>query len=271
LKALPPLEVWVEDFFKGLAAGEHENRVLDHEAKVRRLATQARMQAALIWKAYLFALNTDPANWGTDATCALASLRILSRADSAKVLSILRDEGKAATVRENARDGDWPPRGFINLYLKNGDLVADKLLSIASLKQGDIEVVKDVARRNARRHRQRLDQGARARPEDSAKRIAQFNTIDQIKNAYSEMHRDDFCEVVAGVVGSGKLSDDDASFALYRREWVMSEGDLRLSFPEWLEAEGRERFLWLNREWLQSGLRHTSFNDWLAITDSRRM
>jgi hypothetical protein len=73
-----------------------------------------------------------------------------------KVINILRDEGKADVVRTSVRDDDWPPRGFIDLYLKNSDLLEEQLLSRAALKQGDIEVMKQVARQNSLRQSQLL-------------------------------------------------------------------------------------------------------------------
>jgi hypothetical protein len=50
------------------------------------------------------------------------------------------------------------------------------------------------------------------------------------------------------------------------REWVSSGGAWRTSFPEWLAAEGRQHILQLNSEWLRSGEKHTTFNDWLVGT-----
>ncbi len=268
MKALPLLEIWIEDYFE---SGPTDTSNLDHDAKVRVLATQARMQAACIWKGYLFALNTEPANWGTYAVCALGSLRILSMADSAKVIDLLRDETKAAVIRTNVRDDDWPPQGYANLYLKNGDLLEGKLRGRAAWKHGDIDVVKQVARENTARQRQTLEQKPRASPEENTAHASHLRNIDDVMNAYVKMKRADFCDVVAAVVRAGNLSDHDATFALHLREWVRCGADLRKSFPEWLEAEGRERILMLNREWLLSGVDpRMSFNEWLAATDSRQ-
>jgi hypothetical protein len=47
------------------------------------------------------------------------------------------------------------------------------------------------------------------------------------------------------------------------REWVSSGGAWQGTFPEWLATEGRQHFLKLNGEWLRSGKKHTTFNDWL--------
>jgi hypothetical protein len=130
MMALPALDVWIEDYFNSLATAAASVSELGPNEKMQRLATQARMRAACMWKGYLFALNTQPANWGIDAVCALSALAILSTADPAKVIGALRDGTKAAMIRDNVRDDDWPPRAFIDLYLRNDDLLANKMQAL---------------------------------------------------------------------------------------------------------------------------------------------
>jgi len=124
------LETFIVDQLKTYATKGGDIHGRDHEAKVRYLADNARMLAAFVWKGYLYALNTEPPNWGIDAVCALSALRILSTADPTKVVEILRDGSKAAIIRTNVCDGDWPPRGYIKLYFENRDLLAGKYRAI---------------------------------------------------------------------------------------------------------------------------------------------
>jgi hypothetical protein len=152
------------------------------------------------------------------------------------------------------------------LYLKHADLLADKLLGINSLQQRDVEVVKDVAKRNWLRQRQELDRAPRVSAATLAVQAQRLRTIDDVMNAYNKMRREDFCDVVASVVRGGNLSHDAENMALYFREWVLSKADLQMvSFPEWLETDGRQRILSLNEEWLRTCVdRHMSFNQWLV-------
>jgi hypothetical protein len=159
MKALPWLEIFIEHFFKNVVTAD-VNR-LDPDAKFRRIVSTARMQAAFVWKGYLFALNTEPADWGTHAVCALGALKILSTADSAKIIKTIRLDGSIDEYKNEVRDDDWPPRGFINLFLKHSELLEEKLLSRAAWKKGDIEVMKQVARQNSQRQRQRQNRAPR--------------------------------------------------------------------------------------------------------------
>lgn len=126
------------------------------------------------------------------------------------------------------------------------------------------EVLKQQAKERARQQRESIEAQPRMRPAEISSRISQLRTIDGAYQSYSKMRRADFCDVIAGAVKAGNFSEDDASTALHLREWVRSGGDVKLSFPEWLEAEGSAHFLDLNRQWLASGDRNISFNDWLA-------
>jgi hypothetical protein len=98
----------------------------------RLIDAKAMMQAALIWKGYLLALNSYPDSWEAEAVCALAILKILTTVDGASVLNSLRNEVHAVrgnfneNIRAVARDSDWPPRGFIDLYRKNSGILETK-------------------------------------------------------------------------------------------------------------------------------------------------
>jgi hypothetical protein len=125
--ALPAVEMWIEDYFSGLASDAPKFSELDAQDKMQRLATQARMRAACVWKGYLLALGTPPAHWDTDAIYALGALAILSVADAAKVVATQRGADKPDFIRDNARDDEWPPRAFIDVYLRNEDLLTERL------------------------------------------------------------------------------------------------------------------------------------------------
>lgn len=129
--ALPALEVWIEDYFNCLTPDARLGE-LDAREKMQRLATQARMRAACVWKGYILALHTPPDDWDVDAVCALGALAILSMADPAKVVGAQRNPDKADFIRDNARDSDWPPRAAVELCLQHGNLLADKLQALRS-------------------------------------------------------------------------------------------------------------------------------------------
>ena len=125
------LELWVRDYFEARLASEGSaSNQVDDGAKLKTAADLSRMHAALMWKSYVFALNTDPKHWQKDQVCALGALKILSTGDSAQVIALLQGEQSADVIRANVRDDDWPPRAFINLYLRYGDLLADELAAI---------------------------------------------------------------------------------------------------------------------------------------------
>jgi len=131
-KVLPALEVWIADYFNSLGTDTAKLGDLDPQEKMQRLATQARMRAACVWKGYLLALNIHPTEWRIDAACALGALAILSVADAGKIVGAQRAPNKAAYIRDHVRDDDWPPRAFIDLYLSNEDLLTDKLQALRS-------------------------------------------------------------------------------------------------------------------------------------------
>jgi hypothetical protein len=84
---------------------------------------------------------------------------------------------------------------------------------------------------------------------------------------YGAMSREDFCDVVLAALRAGNLSDDDATFAVYAREWVISNADQRQTFVEWMASEVRARMSLLQSEWLQAArqdaaIRRMSFNEW---------
>lgn len=273
MKALLWLEKFIEQIFKSVVTAD-VNR-LDPDARLRRIAITARTQAAFIWKSYLLALNTEPANWGTDAVCALSALKILSTADSAKVINTIRLDGSLDEYKNEVRDDDWPPRGFINLYSKNSELLEGKLRMRAAMKQGDIEVIKQVARQNALIERRALDRAPRASLAENAERAVHLRSMGDLMNACKEMGREDFCDVVLAAIRAGNLSQQDTATGLFLREWVLSEANYRMPYPEWLAGEGRDRMVLLSNDWVHDCLhgvvdRGMPFHEWLAAPDNRR-
>ena len=129
------LELWVQEYFKERSTSAENAGQIDDDAKLRRAADLSRMHAALMWRSYVFALNADPKKWQKDEVCALGALKILSTGDSAQVIALLQGEQSADVIRANVRDDDWPPRAFINLYLRYGDLLADELAAINPVRQ----------------------------------------------------------------------------------------------------------------------------------------
>jgi hypothetical protein len=126
------------------------------------------------------------------------------------------------------------------------------------------------------RQRQELDRRARASPKEITARSKRLLTIADLTDAYDEMRRDDFCDVVAAAVQDGSLSRDAETRALCYREWVLSEADLKMiSFVEWLEVDGRRRMQVLNTEWVRTRLelsresadRHMTFAKWLISSN----
>jgi hypothetical protein len=86
---------------------------------------------------------------------------------------------------------------------------------------------------------------------------------------YGAMSREDFCDVVLTALRAGNLSDDEANFAVYAREWVISNADQRLAFDEWMVSEVHARMTLLQRIWLQAArqdaaINRMSFNEWYA-------
>jgi hypothetical protein len=125
------LELWVQDYFEQRsAAAADTGGQADDDAERRQAIDLSRMHAALMWKSYVFALGADPRRWQKDEVCALGILKILSAGDASRVIALLQGEGSAEVIRTNVRDDDWPPRAFINLYLRYGDLLADELSAI---------------------------------------------------------------------------------------------------------------------------------------------
>ena len=125
------LELWVRDYFEQRStAAADARRQADDDAERRQAIDLSRMHAALMWKSYVFALAADPRRWQRDEVCALGALKILSAGDASQVIALLQGEGSAEVIRANVRDDDWPPRAFINLYLRYGDLLADELSAI---------------------------------------------------------------------------------------------------------------------------------------------
>jgi len=142
----------------------------------------------------------------------------------------------------------------------------EKIFGKASLspREAAWESIKQEARESEQLRRRSLEQSPRATPKEMAAHIANLRSFDQLIRAYNDMRHADFCDAVTAAVRAGNFSDQDASSALYAREWVSSGGAWRTTLPEWIEGEGRQHFLRLNNEWLRSGEKYTPFNDWLV-------
>lgn len=120
VKALSPLEHKLESAYKIVRSADPESRDF--------LEALATMNANLVWKGYLFLLNTDLENWGSDGYSAMGALRILSTADRDQVIDGLRVLPKIdPMVRQNVSEDDWPPRGFLQLWFKHRSVIAPKL------------------------------------------------------------------------------------------------------------------------------------------------
>jgi hypothetical protein len=136
--------------------------------------------------------------------------------------------------------------------------------------------VKQVARENTARRRQAIERTPRASLAEIGLKAAQFSPRDLGPgHLYNIMRRDDFCDVVITALRAGTLPDNDATFAVYLREWVLSGGDIRMSFVEWMESgECLNRIGVLQNEWLSAAsndatVKRMSLNQWLAATDTR--
>lgn len=114
------------------------------------------------------------------------------------------------------------------------------------------------------RRRRALEQGPRVTAEQLEEEVDRLRSVNQLQLAYNRLRHSDFCDAVAEAVRRGNFSDDDATHAIYVREWVSSGGAWQSSFPEWFASHGRQHILKLNGEWLRSGEKHVSFNDWLV-------
>jgi hypothetical protein len=80
-----------------------------------------KVQAAILWKSYLRTLHRPVSIWVKQDAATLASFRILSTVDLSQARDALQLAAPAA--RNDVRDGDWPPKGFLSTYTKHRDLV----------------------------------------------------------------------------------------------------------------------------------------------------
>jgi len=132
------------------------------------------------------------------------------------------------------------------------------------MKESELELLKQVARENTAKARQALEQKPRATGAENASYAKRLRSVNQLVEAYNTMRHADFCDVVAAAFLAGNFSAQDASHAMYLREWVRCGATVKTSFPEWMEGEGAGHILALNEQWLATGLRNTPFNEWLA-------
>ena len=108
---------------------EFIGQVADTDPKVED--SLAMMQAMFIWKGCLSAINTPPTAWTDGQVCALSAFWILTTVDSADVVKRVRNNAFASfrfnsDVRGAIQEADWPPRGLVDLYSKNRDLLEKK-------------------------------------------------------------------------------------------------------------------------------------------------
>jgi hypothetical protein len=268
-KVLPILEGAIKAHFDHLEAKSAAGAPTRDTAKL--LPIHAMMQAAFIWKSYLLSLNTHPIYWESDSVFGLSCFQLLTTPDPADVVKMTIEISDEIEIKSAIRAMDWPPRHFIKFYSKNKDLLELKLRQIIPLpeEESEIDVVKMIARRNTMRRDHELNRAPRASGPEIAARAAGLRSLDAVMKAYQEMNRHDFCDAVAIAAKSVNLSQDNASMAMSLREWVLSDGDRRMPFPEWLASEGRQHISSLNREWVGSALRekinrNMSFHEWLT-------
>jgi len=163
---------------------------------------------------------------------------------------------------------------FDKIFKRGADPVSGDIAVQERSRYGEI----DTAVEYTARHRQAIEQTSRASVAEIQMKAAQFSPKELLgpASAYNTMRRDDFCDVILTALREGSLSEEDATLAVYMREWVLSGGDLRTPFPEWLASgEALDRLGVLQNEWIRAAfkdaaIKRMSFNQWLAATDSRR-
>ena len=128
-------------------------------------------------------------------------------------------------------------------------------------QQISMEALKQVARENTARRREELEQTPRIARAEIGKHASRF-TIGNAGYIFSEMRRDDFCDVILAALKAGRLSDQDAAHAVYLREWIVTGGDKQISFPEWMVKQGLQRKTFLDHKWLSSGEKRMTFEQW---------
>jgi hypothetical protein len=76
---------------------------------------------------------SSASDWGPQEISALSSLKLMMVAEPSFVISSLREDRHGMTTqvfsetsRNHVRDSDWPPRGFIDVFLKNHRLLESK-------------------------------------------------------------------------------------------------------------------------------------------------
>jgi hypothetical protein len=143
--------------------------------------------------------------------------------------------------------------------------------SLFGAKENDVDPLAEIKHAAMERHyakRRELESGPRASGEEIVEHAMRMIRGAPIGRVYNDMRRDDFCDALMIVLYSGQFSEEQATRVIHTREWVMSGGAKRLTFPDWFALEGAPGQLWaLNQEWLQAALanridRGMSFNDW---------
>jgi hypothetical protein len=136
-------------------------------------------------------------------------------------------------------------------------------------RMSDVEILKQIAENETDRLRAEMERRPRVSPETIVACSKSFGSLDDIGVVYPQMRRDDFCEAALLALKSEALAEEQFDLVMYTREWVLSGGDKRTIFPAWLQGEGRQRFtVDLNRQWLASGHRTMTFNEWYVNVKS---
>lgn len=121
------------------------------------------------------------------------------------------------------------------------------------------------------RRRRALEQGPRATAEQLEWEVDCLRSGSRLEMAYHQLRHSDFCDAAAEAVRRGNFSDQDATQAVFMREWVSSGAASQTTFPDWLIGAGRAHIMKLNSEWLRSGEKHRSFNEWLVGAPAKRV
>jgi hypothetical protein len=133
----------------------------------------------------------------------------------------------------------------------------------------DMEILKRIAEKETDRLREEMERRPRVSQETIVECSKGFGSFENMGVLYPQMRRDDFCEAALLALKSGTLAEDQFNLVMYTREWVLSGGDKRTIFPAWLQGEGRQRFtVDMNRQWLASGHRTMTFNEWYVNVKS---
>jgi hypothetical protein len=173
----------------------------------------------------------------------------------------------AKVLRACRHNDDPPDKVWVQDYESYGGAMAYEVHALwpdtsqPAGQQTAMDAVKQVAQKNTARRREELEQTPRIAGAEIARHTARFS-IGGAGQLFSELRRDDFCNVVLAALKARRLSDQDAAHAVYLREWIVTGGDKQMSFPDWMMKHGLERKTFLDHKWLSSGEKQMSFEEW---------